>query len=187
MSQNKKSTFQITGNNTAEGWLDKEGHDAFKTWYTRYFVLDAQRKKITYFTDQSKMEQRGAYTFTPASIVDSSQSKPNHEHLFLLTGRSLKGESKSELFMDSTSLEVKNKWIAHIRKAIKGESFILENMAESAGSAYRTVEHELKAEMGLEAREANEHCCQFLTNQCRRAERGAEEEEDSIMNNCTIC
>ena len=163
---------------TITGWLEKEGHDTFKTWHARYFVLDASRKKITYFSDQTKSDQKGAYTFTPASIVDSSTANSTHPNLFVLTGRSLKGEAKSELFMDATSLEIKNKWIAHIRKAIKGESFLMENAMDTTSTAFRKVEHEFKAEMGLENRADGEGTCQCLVDMMPA---------DCSTDNCTIC
>lgn len=141
------------------GWLLKEGHDVWKSWQERYFVLDANERKITYYTDASKKDIKGEYKFTPASTVDSSNANTSQQHLFVLTGRSAKGEGKSELFMSATSPEIKNKWIQHIRKAIKGETFLMESAVQNVSNVYSKVEHEIKADLGLESRRDGEQPC----------------------------
>ena len=131
----------------------------FKSWQERYFVLDANEKKITYYTDASKKDIKGEYKFTPASTVDSSNANTSQQHLFLLTGRSAKGEGKSELYMSATSPEIKNKWIQHIRKAIKGETFLLESATQNVSDMYSKVEHEIKVDLGFESRRNGEASC----------------------------
>lgn len=187
-----RATFQITGASKAEGWLLKEGHDIFKSWYERYFVLDAAEKKITYYTDASKKDIKGEYKFTPGSTVDASTANASQQHLFVLTGRSAKGEGKSELFMSATSPEIKNKWIQHIRKAIKGESFLLESMQQGATDAYKKIEHEIAVDMGYEKRaDGEEPCCgcdwlrKFIAGEeDKLKERGEDRAEDWLKSIC---
>jgi hypothetical protein len=163
----------------------KEGHDVWKSWQERYFVLDANERKITYYTDMSKKDIKGEYKFTPASTVDSSNANTSQQHLFVLTGRSAKGEGKSELFMSATSPEIKNKWITHIRKAIKGETFLLENAAQNVSDMYAKVEHEIKHDLGLKD---DEPCCgcdffnNIFQNEKDRVEGRGERDAEGCLN-----
>ena len=114
-----QTPFKITSNTTAEGWLMKEGHDLMRTWHDRYFVLDSAKKKLSYYSEAQKFNLKGEYEFTANSLVENSNANSSHPNLFLVIGKSAKGDAKSELLMSASSADLKNKWMDAIKKAIK--------------------------------------------------------------------
>lgn len=96
----------------------KESHDIFKTWQDRFFVLDCKTKKIRYYTEAQKINQKGEYEFTANSTVEASTANSSVPNLFVLTGKTQK-ENVSELFMSASSAELRKKWMESIKKAIK--------------------------------------------------------------------
>jgi len=114
-----QTPFKITSNTTAEGWLMKEGHDLMRTWHDRYFVLDSAKRKLSYYSEAQKFNLKGEYEFNANSLVENSNANSNHPNLFLVIGKSSKGDAKSELLMSASSADLKNKWMNAIKKAIK--------------------------------------------------------------------
>lgn len=94
--------------------------------------------------------------------------------------------------MSATSPEIKNKWIQHIRKAIKGESFLLESMQQGATDAYKKIEHEIAVDMGYEKRaDGEEPCCgcdwlrNFIAGEEDKLKEGGEDRaEDWLKSIC---
>jgi hypothetical protein len=156
------SIFKIVSNTSAEGWLMKEGHDFFKSWQDRYFVLDSETRTIKYYTEGQKLNLKGEYQLTATSTVESSNADRTHPNLFCVTGKSIKGESRSELYISASSAALKNNWISAIRKAIKGEPLV--SLAEKFEEVNNKIAHEIKVDMGLEKREGHEEpCCAGCT------------------------
>lgn len=140
----------------------KEGHDIFKSWQDRYFVLDSETKTIKYYTEGQKLTLKGEYELSPNSTVESSNLDRTHPNLFCVTGKSAKGESRSELYISASSAALKNNWISAIRKAIKGEPLV--SIAEKFEEVNNRIAHEIKVDMGLEKRgEGEEPCCGACT------------------------
>jgi hypothetical protein len=113
------ASFKTTSNTTAEGWLKKEGHDIIRSWNDRYFVLNSAKKRIAYYSEEQKLNLKGEYEFTGNSMAENSNQPSIHPNLFFVIGKSAKGDPKSELLLSSSSVEIKNKWMDAIKKAIK--------------------------------------------------------------------
>ena len=102
----------------------KEGHDFFKSWQDRYFVLDSETRTLKYYTEGQKLNLKGEYQLTATSTVESSNADRTHPNLFCVLGKSIKGEHRNELYISASSAALKNNWISAIRKAIKGEPLV---------------------------------------------------------------
>jgi hypothetical protein len=102
---------------TVEGWLMKESHDVFRAWQDRFFVLNAQERKLSYFQEAQKLNCKGTYEFTSNSTctMSNSSTQPN---VFILTGKSAHGDTKAELYLSASTNELRQKWIEVINKAI---------------------------------------------------------------------
>jgi hypothetical protein len=44
-------------------------HDILKQWQDRYFVLDANKKRLTYYVDKSKEHMKGEYELSEKSSI----------------------------------------------------------------------------------------------------------------------
>ena len=140
----------------------KEGHDFFKSWQDRYFVLDSKTRTIKYYTEGQKLHLKGEYQLDQSSTVESSNADRTHPNLFCVIGKSIKGESRSELYISASSAALKNNWISAIRKAIKGEPLVPSADVESMNNK---IAHEIKVDMGLEKRDETQDssCCDACT------------------------
>ena len=141
----------------------KEGHDFFKSWQDRYFVLDSETRTIKYYTEGTKLNLKGEYQLTAASTVESSNADRTHPNLFCVTGKSIKGENRSELYISASSAALKNNWISAIRKAVKGEPLV--SVAEKFEDVNNKIAREIKVDMGLQKVDENPDsaCCESCT------------------------
>lgn len=113
------SGIKFVGSHSAEGWLMKEGHDMFKSFQDRYFVLNSSEKKLTYYQEAQKLNVKGFYQLTPQSVCSANNAYSNQPNVFVVTGKSSHGEGREELFLSAGTDELRRKWLELITKAIK--------------------------------------------------------------------
>ena len=81
----------------------------FGSWAPRYFVLDSDKKTITYFQEMAKLNPKGEYKFDNRSSCKECENVAQHEHCFKLIGHSSNRQENNELFMSAQNSEIKRK------------------------------------------------------------------------------
>ena len=141
----------------------------FKSWQERYFVLDCQKKTLTYYSEASKQNEKGCYALLPSSAVIETTGNYSHPNLFMLTGKSVKGEGKADLLLSATSSDLRKKWMDAVKKAIKGEPLVdtVQRVTNAVVATESRIMHEIRVDLGLEKRTEGEvSMCQDLAQSC---------------------
>lgn len=129
---------KIISATVVEGSLRKESHDILKQWQDRYFVLDSSTKRLVYYADSTKQQMKGEYELSDKSkVLEGVRS--NHL-VFTVVGWKVTrtaypnqmGDQRSELFLAGTTEDNTRKWIELLNKAIKGQSFIVDDIIEES-------------------------------------------------------
>jgi hypothetical protein len=118
------SGVKVVGSHTAEGWLMKEGHDLFKNFLDRYFLLDSKERKLTYYEDSQKLKVKGFYTFSSHSVCAANNKQSTQPNVFIVTGNSRNGTGREELVLSAGSDALRRKWLELITKAIQVRELI---------------------------------------------------------------
>ena len=81
----------------------------FGSWSPRFFVLDSEKKTITYYQEVAKSNARGEYHFNERSNCKECPSVAGRTHCFKLWGHSNNKNADNHLLMDSHSADIKKK------------------------------------------------------------------------------
>ena len=76
-----------------KGKFSKQGH-VFRTWQERYYLLDMEKKELTYYADVEHSVAKGKYEISETSVVETIEEEyQNYKHVLSLKARSSGKES----------------------------------------------------------------------------------------------
>lgn len=106
------------------GILEKKGH-IFKTWRSRYFILNFKDFTLKYYADVDGMVLKGAYDITHSSVVQLlEQPFDGREYLVSLEAEKINSNSKTVnvpevLFLCANDSREREKWFEALNDAIR--------------------------------------------------------------------
>jgi hypothetical protein len=107
-----------------EGWMTKRSHEyftIFRKWQRRYFVLDIERRTLTYYRDATKIQHRGTYQLSgELRVVTTPDGRMPREHSFQLEIHGRNQQRKSSVlncYVDT--LQNIDFWFSCLRFAIR--------------------------------------------------------------------
>jgi hypothetical protein len=120
--------YVTTNARSMEGWMTKRSHDyftIFRKWQVRYFVLDIEKKLLSYYKDATKIQHRGTYQLCGhVRAVTTSDGKQLKDNTFYLEvqGRNSQGRMSSLLIYLDT-LQTADFWFSCLRYAVRVHCF----------------------------------------------------------------
>ena len=101
----------------------KFGHGAMAKWAPRYFVLDAKKKSLTYYSHSDKAENNklGSYSLGSDKTTVERNEKSGRPHCILVFGQSENNNNKqTDLWLDAGSPLLLNEWYQALKRAKLG-------------------------------------------------------------------
>ena len=116
-----------------EAWAEKESHDMMKKWQERYFVINPQLKRITYYEvfSNNTVVMKGNYKLDDNSTCKrvGNNVRPNKSNVLVVSGK--KQDEKQDLYIAVSSSHVADEWIKILNKTIAGQEFNALDEAEA--------------------------------------------------------
>ena len=131
----KKKYQQDVG--VMESFLDKRGHNV-KNWKRRYFVLNENRKVISYFLTSEKKKKKGSLKILKVFNLPDRPDQPNKRQNRLdFHGVDLSSRAEISICVAAESAALKQRWLDAVHTGIAVKA-----VKRSRGSMYRTGQAE---------------------------------------------
>lgn len=114
-----------------ESFLDKRGHNV-KNWKKRYFVLNENRKVISYFMTSEKKNKKGSLKIMKVFELPARPDQPGkREHRFDFHGQETSSRAEISICVAAESLDLKERWLEALHDSIE-----IKKVSGSRGSTY---------------------------------------------------